>query len=134
MGVRAGRDPVPGRRSRAAVAVAGGADAVVVREFDLVERRFVYGGFTIDEPGHHTVGWIDRDTVYVSWDRGEAHATAAGYPYEARRWVRGTALADAPVVFRGEPDDISAGAGFDPIDNRHVGGAASISSTHMRTA
>ncbi|WP_462127141.1 prolyl oligopeptidase family protein, partial [Burkholderia stabilis] len=98
----------------------GGADAVVVREFDLVERRFVDGGFTIDEPGHHTVGWIDRDTVYVSWDRGEAHATAAGYPYEARRWVRGTPLADAPVVFRGEPDDISAGAGFDPIDNRHV--------------
>ncbi|MBN3772779.1 S9 family peptidase, partial [Burkholderia sp. Se-20378] len=98
----------------------GGADAVVVREFDLVERRFVDGGFTIDEPGHHTVGWIDRDTVYVSWDRGEAHATAAGYPYEARRWVRGTALADAPVVFSGEPDDISAGAGFDPIDNRHV--------------
>lgn len=98
----------------------GGADAVVVREFDLVERRFVDGGFTIDAPGHHTVGWIDRDTVYVSWDRGEAHATAAGYPYEARRWVRGTALADAPVVFSGEPDDISAGAWYDPIDRRHV--------------
>ncbi|MDP9586563.1 UNVERIFIED_ORG: prolyl oligopeptidase [Burkholderia contaminans] len=98
----------------------GGADAVVVREFDLVQRRFVDDGFTIDEPGHHTVGWIDRDTVYVSWDRGEAHATAAGYPYDARRWVRGTPLADAPVVFRGEPDDISAGAAFDPIDGRHV--------------
>lgn len=98
----------------------GGADAVVVREFDLVQRRFVDAGFTIDTPGHHTVCWIDRDTVYVSWDRGEASSTAAGYPYEARRWVRGTPLEDAPVVFRGEPDDISAGAWFDPIDGRHV--------------
>ncbi|WP_323120632.1 prolyl oligopeptidase family serine peptidase [Burkholderia alba] len=98
----------------------GGSDAVVVREFDLTRREFVRDGFVIDVPGHHTLDWIDRDTVYASWDRGDASLTRSGYPYEVRRWTRGTALAEAPVVFRGEYDDISAGAGFDPIDGRHV--------------
>jgi prolyl oligopeptidase len=98
----------------------GGADAVVVREFDLERRCFVEDGFRIDEPGNHTVDWIDRDTVYVSWERDEDSTTEAGYPYEVRRWTRGTALDEAPVVFRGEPDDISAGAAFDPIEQRHT--------------
>ncbi|MFY4706420.1 prolyl oligopeptidase family serine peptidase [Burkholderia glumae] len=98
----------------------GGADAVVIREFDLTRRCFVTDGFTIDSPGNHTIDWIDRDTVYVSWERDAASVTEAGYPYEVRRWTRGTALAEAPVVFRGEPDDISAGAGYDPIDERHT--------------
>ncbi len=98
----------------------GGADAVVVREFDLERRCFVDGGFTIDEPGNHTIDWIDRDTVYVSWERDEDAVTDAGYPYEVRRWTRGTPLEAAPVVFRGERDDINAGAAFDPIEQRHT--------------
>ncbi|WDD94599.1 prolyl oligopeptidase family serine peptidase [Burkholderia sp. FERM BP-3421] len=98
----------------------GGSDAVVVREFDLTQRRFVADGFTIDTPGHHTLDWINRDTVYASWDRGDASLTRSGYPFEVRRWARGAALAQAPVVFRGEYEDISAGASFDPVDARHV--------------
>jgi prolyl oligopeptidase len=81
-------------------------------------------GFVGPKAGKHTVSWIDRDTVYVGWDRGSGKGnktlTRSGYPREVRRWTRGTALADAPVVFRGVFDDISVDANYDPIDRRHT--------------
>ncbi|WP_322014073.1 prolyl oligopeptidase family serine peptidase [Paraburkholderia sp. J12] len=100
----------------------GGADAVTVREFDLERRVFVEsadGGFVIPKEGKHTISWIDRDTVYVGWDNGRKSLTRSGYPREVRRWTRGTRLADAPVVFRGEFGDISVEADYDPIEKRH---------------
>jgi prolyl oligopeptidase len=98
----------------------GGSDALVVREFDLDARRFVDGGFAIAKAGKHTVSWIDRDTLYVGWDNGRKTLTRSGYPRDVRRWTRGTALADAPVVFRGELDDIGVEAHYDPVDGRHT--------------
>ncbi len=97
----------------------GGADAVVVREFDIERREFVEGGFEIAVEGKHTVSWIDRDTVYVGWDHGKKTLTRSGYPREVRRWTRGSALAGAPIVFRGEFDDISVEADYDPVEQRH---------------
>jgi prolyl oligopeptidase len=98
----------------------GGSDALVVREFDLDAGRFVDAGFAIAKPGKHTVSWIDRDTVYVGWDNGRKTLTRSGYPRDVRRWTRGTALADAPVVFRGEFGDIGVEAHYDPVDRRHT--------------
>jgi prolyl oligopeptidase len=37
-----------------------------------------------------------------------------------RRWTRGTALADAPVVFRGAFGDIGVEAHYDPVERRHT--------------
>ncbi|PLZ02789.1 S9 family peptidase [Burkholderia sp. WAC0059] len=105
---------------RALIALsAGGADATVVREFDIERRAFVEGGFGIATEGKHTVSWIDRDTVYVGWDNGPATLTRSGYPREVRRWTRGTRLADAPVVFRGKAGDVSVEADYDPVERRH---------------
>jgi len=98
----------------------GGSDAVVVREFDLDAQRFVDDGFKIPKAGKHSAAWIDRDTLYVGWDKGGKALTRSGYPREVRRWTRGTALADAPVVFRGDFDDVSVDANYDPIDRRHT--------------
>ncbi|WP_035054607.1 prolyl oligopeptidase family serine peptidase [Andreprevotia chitinilytica] len=98
----------------------GGSDATVVREFDLERQCFVEDGFVISEAGKHTISWIDRNTVYLGWDNGGATLTRSGYPREARRWVRGTALASAPVVFSGEFDDDYAVAVYDPIEQRHA--------------
>src|SRR5262245_19349528 len=50
----------------------GGADAVVIREFDLVARRFVDGGFVLPE-AKGSADWIDADTVLVSSALGGEH-------------------------------------------------------------
>lgn len=83
----------------------GGKDAVVVREFDLVERRFVEDGFQVDAAKTGAT-WLDRDTVLITTDFGEGSLTTSGYPREVRRWSRGTALADAPALDRVEQGDI----------------------------
>jgi len=98
----------------------GGSDALVVREFDIEARCFVDAGFAIAKAGKHTASWIDRDTLYVGWDNGRKTLTRSGYPREVRRWTRGTALADAPVVFRGEFGDIGVEAHYDPLEGRHT--------------
>ncbi|MFM0270194.1 prolyl oligopeptidase family serine peptidase [Paraburkholderia aspalathi] len=98
----------------------GGSDALVVREFDIDARRFVDDGFVIAKAGKHTASWIDRDTLYVGWDNGRKTLTRSGYPREVRRWTRGSALAAAPVVFKGAFGDIGVEAHYDPIERRHT--------------
>ncbi|HZZ05405.1 prolyl oligopeptidase family serine peptidase [Paraburkholderia sp.] len=98
----------------------GGSDALVVREFDIDAQRFVDDGFVIAKAGKHTASWIDRDTLYVGWDNGRKTLTRSGYPREVRRWTRGGALADAPVVFKGAFGDIGVEAHYDPIEQRHA--------------
>jgi prolyl oligopeptidase len=87
----------------------GGADASLVREFDLVECRFVDDGFTLPE-AKSSVDWDDEDHLFVGTDTGPGSLTASGYPRQIRRWRRGTPLAEAPVVFEGEPDDVYVSA------------------------
>lgn len=91
----------------------GGADAVVVREYDLVERRFVVDGFTLPE-AKSAVSWIDEDHIFVGTDEGPGSLTTSGYPRVVKRWQRGTPLAEAEVVFAGEPTDVSVHAYHDP--------------------
>ncbi|MCF8603317.1 prolyl oligopeptidase family serine peptidase [Gordonia sp. HY442] len=96
----------------------GGADATVVREFDVESRDWVDGGFALPE-NKSNVSWIDRDTVYVGTEfgeqpDGEGSWTSSGYPRVVKRWTRGTDLADAQTVFTGSVDDVAIGAGFDP--------------------
>lgn len=90
----------------------GGADATVVREFDLPSREFVPDGFVLPE-AKSRISWIDRDTVFVGTDLGPGSLTTSGYPRVMRRWSRGTAVADAPVVFEAGETDVAAFAGHD---------------------
>jgi prolyl oligopeptidase len=93
----------------------GGADATVVREFDLAAKRFVgeaEGGFALPE-AKSRISWIDDDTVFVGTDLGPGSMTTSGYPRVMRRWTRGTPVADAPVVFEGAETDVAAFAGHD---------------------
>jgi prolyl oligopeptidase len=87
----------------------GGADAVVVREFDLRERRFVDGGFSLAE-AKSTAGWKDLDTIWVGTDFGPGSMTSSGYPRIVKSWRRGTPLAEAQTVFEGQPSDVSVDA------------------------
>ncbi|GGK51438.1 prolyl oligopeptidase [Nocardia camponoti] len=97
----------------------GGADATVVREFDMETRKFVTedeGGFVLPE-AKSRVGWIDIDTVYVGTDFGPGSLTDSGYPRIAKRWRRGTPLTEAETVYEGEPSDVSISVGY----SRHPG-------------
>jgi prolyl oligopeptidase len=90
----------------------GGADAVVVREYDLVARAFVADGLTVGE-AKSTVCWIDADSAYVASDFGPGSLTTSGYARTVRRWRRGTPLSAAEVVFEGRADDMLAYAAYD---------------------
>lgn len=91
----------------------GGADATVVREFDMQTMRFVTGGFTLPE-AKTSVTWQDRDTVLVGTDLGDGSLTDSGYPRIVKRWRRGQPLEDAQTLFEGETTDVSVGCGYDP--------------------
>jgi prolyl oligopeptidase len=87
----------------------GGADATVVREFDLNSRSFVKDGFFLPE-AKSSVAWRNRDTVYVGTDFGAGSLTSSGYPRIAKEWKRGTPLDEARQVFEGQPGDVSVSA------------------------
>ena len=90
----------------------GGADAVIVREFDMEAREFVADGFELPEAKTH-IGWHDPDTVLVGTDFGPDSLTESGYPRIVKRWRRGTPLNDAELIFEGAPTDVSAGGSTD---------------------
>lgn len=101
----------------------GGADAKVVREFDMEKREFIAaadGGFYLPE-AKSQIGWIDIDTVYVGTDFGPDSMSDSGYPRLAKRWRRGTSLDEAETVFEGESSDVAVSAVYDrtPGYERH---------------
>ncbi|MGH3621498.1 MAG: S9 family peptidase, partial [Sciscionella sp.] len=79
----------------------GGADASVVREFDLEARVFVEDGFVLAE-AKSSVHWIDADRVYVGTDFGQDSLTNSGYPRIVKEWRRGSDLAEASTVYEGK--------------------------------
>jgi prolyl oligopeptidase len=105
----------PGYRLALVELSRGGADAAVVREFDLETCTFVKDGFSLPE-AKSRVGWIDADRIYVGTDFGDGSLTTSGYPRIAKVWRRGTPLEEAAVVFEGKADDVSAGAYHDPTE------------------
>ena len=86
----------------------GGADAEVVREFDLVAKWFVTDGFSLPE-AKSDVEWKDKDVLYVGTDFGPGSMTTSGYPRIVKEWRRGTPLTSAAIVYEGKADDIAAG-------------------------
>lgn len=89
-----------------------GADACVVREFDLETLAFVEDGFAVAE-AKTRIGWIDHDRVWIGTDFGAGSMSSSGYPLQVRRWRRGTPLADAELVYEGRPTDLSASGWHD---------------------
>ena len=87
----------------------GGADASVVREFDLSTRTFVNDGYTLPE-AKSRVAWRGPDSVFVGTDFGPGSLTKSGYPRIVKEWKRGTPLAQAALVFEGQPSDMGVSA------------------------
>jgi prolyl oligopeptidase len=87
----------------------GGADASVVREFDMVKKEFIANGFTLPE-AKSSVGWKDLDTLYVGTDFGPDSMTDSGYPRIVKEWKRGTKLSEAKTLFEAKKTDMVARA------------------------
>jgi len=83
----------------------GGSDAAVRREFSITDRAFVEGGFETPE-AKGGVSWIDENTLMVGLATSPEDTTSSGYPSVAYRWERGSDLADATEVVRGDQDDV----------------------------
>ena len=88
----------------------GGADATVVREYDVQTRRFVSDGFNLPSEAKQDVEWKDLDTVWVATDFGPGSMTASGYPRIVKEWKRGQPLAAARTVHEGKVSDVVVGA------------------------
>jgi prolyl oligopeptidase len=87
----------------------GGADAAVMREFDLSKKEFVNGGFSLPE-AKSRVAWRSRDTLYVGADFGPGSLTSSGYPRMVKEWRRGTPVETAKTIFEGKTADVSVAA------------------------
>ncbi|TMQ71008.1 MAG: S9 family peptidase, partial [Candidatus Eisenbacteria bacterium] len=90
----------------------GGADAEVVREFDLRTKSFVTDGFTLPE-AKLDVTWENHDAIYVSTDFGPGSMTTSGYARIVKEWKRGTPLSSAATLYECKPEDIGASSGRD---------------------
>lgn len=91
-----------------------GGDAVNVREFDIETKSFVDDGFVVPYAKSRT-SWIDEDTIFVATDFGEDTLTTSGYPRQARRWKRGTPLADADLIHEVPQHHMTIGIGHDSM-------------------
>ena len=87
----------------------GGADANVVREFDVPSKAFVAGGFEMKE-AKSGAAWAGRDTLLVGTDFGAGSMTKSGYPRITKEWKRGTPIDAAKTIYEGQDADISVSA------------------------
>lgn len=83
----------------------GGADATVVREFDLASKTFLADGFKLPEAKTGAT-YLDTNTLVVSTDFGEGSMTESGYPRQVKTWKRGAEIGEAELLYEGIPEDI----------------------------
>jgi len=83
----------------------GGADATVVREFDVTNKSFVKDGFVLPE-AKSRVSWRDVNSIFVATDFGAGSLTASGYPRVVKEWRRDTPLSQARPVYEGMAGDV----------------------------
>lgn len=81
----------------------GGADAVVVREYDLRHKTLTADGFSLPE-AKIDLDYLNDDTVLFASSAGPK--TRSGYGRTVRLWKRATPLDQAPVVYEGAPEDV----------------------------
>ncbi|NOU49645.1 S9 family peptidase [Pseudoalteromonas sp. JBTF-M23] len=93
----------------------GGADAVVVREFNITTKSFVKDGFNLPE-AKSSVSWRDDNSIFVSTDFGEGTLTNSGYPRLVKIWQRSKPLETAKTIYSADKNSVQTG-GFVVYDN-----------------
>ena len=75
----------------------GGGDAVMLKEFNMKEKKFIKGGFSLPK-SKMAVSWRDKDHLFVATDFGPGTMTESGYPRVLKLWQRGTDLSEAVTL------------------------------------
>jgi len=102
----------------------GGADAITVREFDLLTNRFLSNeeeAFHVAKEAKTRIAYKHRDLALIGTELDKSDLTDSGYPRTVREWVRGTKLEDAPIVFEGDVTDVAVGAFLNDQSHRYGG-------------
>jgi prolyl oligopeptidase len=84
----------------------GGGDAVVIKEYDAIAKKFISNGFELPE-SKCNVSYLDMNTLIVGTDFGQGSMTNSGYPRLVKLWKRGTPLSSAKNIFEGDATDVS---------------------------
>ena len=85
----------------------GGGDAVVIREYDLKAKKLAADGFALPEAKSDATYLNDNIVLFSTAKDG---ATASGYARIVKQWTRGTPIAAARSVYRGEISDVGSSA------------------------
>lgn len=83
----------------------GGKDAVEVREFDAVNKKFIKNGYFLKE-AKVRLGWQDKDHIFVGTDFGKGSLTDSGYPRMLKLWTRGTKIESAKLIYEGRKESL----------------------------
>ena len=106
-----GVDCLPPEYERCLVQLSrGGADATVLREFDLATGSFVSKRPFVLPEGKQWAAWLDQNSLLVCTDADGGSQTDSGYPRSVRLWKRGQPLRKAKVIYEGEQTDITVAA------------------------
>jgi prolyl oligopeptidase len=110
----------------------GGADAAVMREFDVNAKQFVAHGFKLPE-AKSRVAWRNRDSIYVGTEFGAGSLTSSGYPRIVKEWRRGAAIQEAKTIFEGKAAEFMnscrVASHFSPVSCRFVAAMSGSRST-----
>lgn len=84
----------------------GGKDASVIREFDLVKKEFVKGGFYFSE-ARSSASWVSEDEIAVATDwKTKDSLTNSGLPRVFKIVKRGELTENTISLFKGEKTDV----------------------------
>ena len=79
----------------------GGKDAIVVREFDLINKQFISDGFITAESKQY-FSWLNKDELLIATNFGTDSMNESGYPRQVKVWNRNQDLEDAKLIFDGD--------------------------------
>ena len=98
--------------ARALIFLSAGGDACEIREFDLINKKFIRDGFCLPL-SKSSATWLDQNTLLLALDAAGDTVTTSGYPRCIRRWQRGHSPQDAPLIFAGQTTDMLVSAWHD---------------------
>ena len=96
----------------------GGTDEGIIREFNVVKKNFVKGGFELPS-SKGGAAWINDDELLIARNFGEGTMTTSGYPRVAKRLKRGQKFEDATLVMEADSDVMGLWPGSNYVDGKH---------------